>query len=57
VQAHLSDRRPDFWAILVTVFLAGWLGGAVAALLWGLLCCYAVVDVLLGSRQPRRRSA
>jgi hypothetical protein len=57
VQAHLSDRRPDFWAILVTVFLAGWLGGAVAALLWGLLSCYAVVDVLLGSRQPRRRSA
>jgi hypothetical protein len=57
VQAHLSGHRPGFWAILSTVLAASWLGGAAAVLLWGLICCFAVVDVLLGSPQPKHRPA
>jgi len=57
VQAHLAGHRPGFWAILSAVLAASWLGGAAAAMLWGLICCFAVVDVLLGSRQPNNRAA
>ena len=51
VQAHLSDGRPAFWTIFPAVFAAGWLGGSPGALLWGLIGCYAVVDVLNGFRR------
>ena len=57
VQAHFSDRRPGFWPILGAVFVAGWIGGDVAALLWALIGCYALVDVLGGARMPQRSSA
>ena len=57
VQAHFSDHRPGFWAILFAVFAASWLGGAAAAMLWGLICCFALIDVLVGSRQPNHRAA
>ena len=51
VQAHLSDRGPAFWTTFPAVFAAGWLGGSAGALLWGLIGCYAVVDVLNGFRR------
>ena len=57
MQAHFSDHRPGFWAILSAVFAASWLGGAAAAMLWGLICCFAVVDVLrrlAAAESPRR---
>ena len=57
VQAHFSGHHPGFWAIFSVVFAASWLGGAAAATLWGLICCFAVVDVLLGSRQPNHHTA
>ena len=44
----MSNGRPVFWTIFPVVFAAGWLGGFPGALLWGLVGCYAVVDVLHG---------
>jgi hypothetical protein len=57
VQAHLSDSRPGFWPILGAVFVAGWIGGDGAALLWLAIGCYALVDVLSGARPARRPAA
>ena len=57
MQAHFSDHRPGFWAILSVVFAASCIGGAAAGMPWGLVCCFAVADVLLGSRQPSHRAA
>jgi hypothetical protein len=57
VQAHFSNSRPGFWPILAAVFVAGWIGGSAAALLWILIGCYALVDVLAGVAPAPRRAA
>jgi hypothetical protein len=56
VQAHLSDNRPGFWPILAAVFVAGWIGGGAGALLWAVIGCCALVDVLIGVRPVLRRA-
>jgi hypothetical protein len=43
-----SNSAPGFWPVLAAVFIAGWIGGLVATLLWSLIGGYAVVDVLRG---------
>jgi hypothetical protein len=57
VRTRLSDSRPGFWPILAAVFVAGWIGGLAAAVLWSVIGSYAMLDVLRRSRPvPRPRS-
>ena len=57
MQAHFSGSRPGFWPILGAVFVAGWIGGGAGALLWAVIGCYALADVLIGARPALRRAA
>jgi hypothetical protein len=52
-----SDSRsaPGFWPVLAAVFIAGWIGGIAAMLLWSVIGGYAVVDVLRGYKPTAGR--
>jgi hypothetical protein len=50
-----AASAPGFWPVLAAVFIAGWIGGIAAALLWSLIGGYAVVDVLRGYRPTAGR--
>jgi hypothetical protein len=50
-----SEGAPGFWPILAAVFIAGWIGGIAAMLLWSMIGGYAVVDVLRGYRPTAGR--
>lgn len=50
-----SESAPGFWPVLAAVFIAGWIGGFVATLLWSLVGGYAVVDVLRGYKPTAGR--
>jgi hypothetical protein len=52
----MEQRTLGFWPILAAVFVAGWVGGVVAMLLWSVVGCYAVVDVLRGHGSASRRA-
>jgi hypothetical protein len=50
-----AASAPGFWPVLAAVFIAGWIGGIAAALLWSLIGGYAVVDVVRGYRPTADR--
>ncbi len=50
-----SNSAPGFWPVLAAVFIAGWIGGLVATLLWSLVGGYAVVDVVRGYKPTAGR--
>jgi hypothetical protein len=50
-----AESAPGFWPVLAAVFIAGWIGGIAAAVLWSLIGGYAVVDVLRGYRPTAGR--
>jgi hypothetical protein len=44
----MEQRILGFWPVLAAVFAAAWIGGIAAALLWSVICAFALVDVLHG---------
>ena len=49
MEPHAVDGRPPFWPTCLAVFVAGWVGGLAAGLLWGFFGTYgSAVQVLRG---------
>ena len=44
----MEQRILGFWPVLAAVFVASWVGGVAAALLWSVICAFALADVLRG---------
>jgi hypothetical protein len=49
MEPHAAEGRPGFWPTCLAVFVAGWVGGFAAGLLWGFFGTYgSAVQVLRG---------
>jgi hypothetical protein len=40
MEPHAADGRPAFWPTCLVVFVAGWVGGLAAGVLWGVFGTY-----------------